>query len=172
MTEPPAEERPPRARPTVIEAKLGARATGSCQMLTRRRDNWRIGLRPNSSDQGAHSSQPKAYRTRKIIAPHRAPCSLTPNSLEMPPRALEYKLVLKFIETWTRKMTERTVHFLSSGQEYPSSSKQSSSVISILLSSSPKGTCFSLWIASGGVPVALAVSEEASSEVALASVAV
>ena len=122
VTEPPAEERPPRARPTMMEAKLGARATGSCQMLTRRRDAWRIGFRPNSSDQGAHSSQPKAYRTRKIIAPHRAPCSLTPNSLEIPPRALEYRLVLKFIETWTRKMTERTVHFLSSGQAYPSSS--------------------------------------------------
>ena len=60
VTEPPADERPPRARPTMIEAKLGARATGSCHRLTKPKLSWRTGHRPNSSLQGAHSSQPKA----------------------------------------------------------------------------------------------------------------
>ena len=122
VTEPPAEERPPRARPTMTEAKLGARATGSCQILTKSKLNCRIGLRPNSSDQGAQSSQPKAYRTRKIMAPHRPPCSLMPNSLDIPLMALEYRLVLKFMDTWTRKMMERMVHFFHDGKLKPSSS--------------------------------------------------
>lgn len=72
VTEPPADDRPPRVRPIMMVAKLGARATGSCQMLTRNRDSCKIGQRPNSSDQGAHSSQPKAYMTKKIMAPHLA----------------------------------------------------------------------------------------------------
>ena len=37
----------------MIEAKFGASATGSCQMLTRKSESWRMGQRPNSSDQGA-----------------------------------------------------------------------------------------------------------------------
>lgn len=65
-----------------------------------------MGLRPNSSDlkelldkeayecerltyHGAHNSHPKAYVTRKIIAPHRAACELTWNSSAMPFTALE-----------------------------------------------------------------------------------
>ena len=122
VTDPPAEERPPRARPTMMEAKLGAKATGSCQIFTKSKLSCRMGLRPNSSDQGAQSSQPKAYRTRKIMAPHRAPCSLTSNSFEIPLIALEYRLVLKFMDTWTAKMMERMVHFFHTGKLNPSSS--------------------------------------------------
>ncbi len=34
VTEPPADDIPPKARPTITEAKLGARATGNCHKLT------------------------------------------------------------------------------------------------------------------------------------------
>ena len=101
-------------------------------MFTKSKLSWRMGLRPNSSLQGAQSSQPKAYNTRKIMAPHRAPWALTLNSFDMPSIPLEYRLVLKFIETCTRKMMVRILHFLDVGNEYPSWSEQSSSVISIL----------------------------------------
>ena len=48
VTDPPAEEMPPSPLATIIEAKLGARATGRFQMLTRPRLSWRMGHRPNS----------------------------------------------------------------------------------------------------------------------------
>ena len=52
VTDPPAEDRPPRARPTMTEAKFGASATGSWKILTSKSDACRMGLRPSSSDLG------------------------------------------------------------------------------------------------------------------------
>jgi hypothetical protein len=49
------------------------------------------------------------YATRKIMAPHLAACALISNSSEMPVIAFEYKLVLKFMETCTMKITVRMV---------------------------------------------------------------
>ena len=61
VTDPPAELKPPRARPTMMEVKFGAMATGSWKMLTKKSDSCSTGFRPYSSDHGAQSSQPKAY---------------------------------------------------------------------------------------------------------------
>lgn len=100
-------------------------------MLTKNKLSWRIGHLPSSSLQGytyshvsatrqqpdthvhtAHSSQPNAYAIKKIAAPKRADCALTPNSSPMPPMALEYSEVLKFIDTCTVKMMDRIVHWI------------------------------------------------------------
>src|SRR4051794_10553505 len=107
VTLPPADDRPPRARPTMSVAKFGARATGRHQMLTSPKDSCRIGFLPNSSDHGAHNSQPNAYVIKKTAAPARAACMLTPNSLDIPSTPFEYSDVLKFIDVCTRKMTVR-----------------------------------------------------------------
>lgn len=53
-----------KARQTKMVPQLGAKAQGICQMLIRNIESWRIGQRPNSSDQGAHSSQPNEYRIK------------------------------------------------------------------------------------------------------------
>lgn len=84
VTDPPADESPPRNRPTTIVPKLGANAQGICQttrepredrkmrldfealeefypLLTRNKLNCKTGHRPSSSLQGAQSSLPNAY---------------------------------------------------------------------------------------------------------------
>nr|POF03016.1 hypothetical protein CFP56_70019 [Quercus suber] len=70
VTDPPAEERPPRARPTMMVPKFGASATGSCQMLTKNRLSCRTGLRPNSSDLFTSASSSEAWR-RSESSPRR-----------------------------------------------------------------------------------------------------
>jgi hypothetical protein len=122
VTEPPAVDKPPKARPTRIVPKFGAIPTGICQIFTKNNDSCKIGHLPSSSDHGAHNSHPNAYVSRKIAAPNLAAWALTWNSPEIPGIALEYNDVLKFIDTWTINTTDRIIHFFHSGKEKPSSS--------------------------------------------------
>jgi hypothetical protein len=69
VTEPPADERPPMTRPTIIIVKLLLRAQMMTDKFTHRSDACMIEKRPNSSDHGAQSSHPKAYETKKATMP-------------------------------------------------------------------------------------------------------
>jgi hypothetical protein len=58
---------------------------------------------------------------------------LIPNSSEIPVRPLEYRLVLKFIDICTRKITEMIIHFFQDGKQKPNSSQQFASVRTVQL---------------------------------------
>ena len=88
VTLPPADDRPPRARKAKTIQKDGARAQGICHKFTRPSDHCSTQYRPNSSDQGAQSSQPKAYITKKINWPSLALDALIPKVVFMPGTAL------------------------------------------------------------------------------------
>lgn len=89
-------------------------------MLIKNMLSCRIGHRPNSSLQGAHSSHPKLYRTKYTHWPTRAACSLMLKCSASGVTALGKTDVLKFIDTWMQAMAQRKLHFFHLGQLYAS----------------------------------------------------
>lgn len=69
VTEPPAEQRPPRRRATRTMGQLVLAPARICQTLTKPSDNCITQKRPYSSDHGAQSSQPKPYRIKNQAMP-------------------------------------------------------------------------------------------------------
>ncbi|KAL6163038.1 hypothetical protein ACJQWK_10634 [Exserohilum turcicum] len=69
VTEPPAEQRPPRRRAASTWYQEVLAPASICHKLTVNNDSCMIGQRPNSSDQGAQSSHPSPYKIKNQAIP-------------------------------------------------------------------------------------------------------